>query len=161
MSEAWGPSNLAAYIEAHGIDAEIVPMTMDTPTVAAAALALGVDATQIIKSVLFLVKDAPVLVIARGAATVDRRPIADEYGVGKKQVKLADRETVLRVTGYPAGGVPPFGHLAPLPTLIDRRIQAMAVVYGGGGDDRTLLRVRPEELGRVTSGKWVALAGTG
>lgn len=157
MSDAWGPSDLAEYIRAHGIAAEIVPMTMDTPTVAAAALALGVDARQIIKSVLFLVKDAPVLVIACGEDNVDRGPIAGEYGVGKKQVKLADRETVLRVTGYPAGGVPPFGHRESLPTLIDRRIEAPAVVYGGGGDDHTLLRVTPGELARATGGKWVAL----
>jgi len=158
MSEARGPAELAAFIAARGIAAEIVPMTMETPTVAAAALALGVDANQIIKTVLFLVRDAPVLAIACGEAAIDRRPIADEHGVGKKQVKLVDRDTVLRVTGYPAGGVPPFGHLAPLPTLIDGQIQAMAVVYGGGGDDRTLLRITPEELGRVTSGKWVELS---
>lgn len=157
-SGARGPSDLAAFIAERGIAAEIVPMTMETPTVAAAALALGVDTGQIIKTVVFLVKDAPVLVIACGEETVDRRPVADEYGVGRKQVKLADRETVLRVTGYAAGGVPPFGHLLALPTLIDRRIRDMAVVYGGGGDDRTLLRVTPEELGRATGGKWIGQA---
>jgi prolyl-tRNA editing enzyme YbaK/EbsC (Cys-tRNA(Pro) deacylase) len=158
MAEQRGPSDLAAYISERGIAAEIVPMEMETPTVPAAALALGVDASQIIKSVLFLVKDEPVLVIARGDANVDRRPVADEYGVGKKQVKLADRETVLAVTGYAAGGVPPFGHLQPLPTLVDWRIRDMDVVYGGGGDDRTLLRIKPDELARATSGKWIALS---
>lgn len=157
MSELRGPADLAAFIAENGIAAQIVPMTMETPTVAAAARALGVDPSQIIKSVLFLVKDAPALVIGCGEAAVDRRPIADECGVGKKQVKLADRATVLRVTGYAAGGVPPFGHIAPLPTLIDTRIQAMDVVYGGGGDERTLLRITPEELARATRGKWIGL----
>jgi prolyl-tRNA editing enzyme YbaK/EbsC (Cys-tRNA(Pro) deacylase) len=158
MSAVRGPSDLAVFIAERGIAAEVAPMTMETPTVAAAARALGVDANQIIKTVLFLVKEEPVLVIACGEETVDRRPVADEYGVGKKQVKLADRETVLQVTGYAAGGVPPFGHLAPLPTLIDGRIRDMAVVYGGGGDDRTLLRVTPDELARATAGKWIALS---
>lgn len=158
MSDARGPSDLAAFIAERKVAAAIVPMTMETPTVAAAALALGVDAIQIIKTVLFLVRDAPVLVIACGEENVDRRGIAAEYGVGKKQVKLADRETVMRVTGYRAGGVPPFGHRAALPTLIDCRIREMAVVYGGGGDDRTLLRVTPEELGRATGGKWIVFA---
>ena len=157
MSAPRGPSDLAAFVAERNIRAEIVPMALETPTVAAAAAALGVESTQIIKTVLFLVKDEPVLVIASGEENVDRRPLADEFGVGKKQVKLADRETVLAVTGYAAGGVPPFGHLALLPTLIDWRIEQMNVVYGGGGDDHTLLRVTPEELGRATRGKWIAL----
>jgi prolyl-tRNA editing enzyme YbaK/EbsC (Cys-tRNA(Pro) deacylase) len=158
MSDARGPSDLQKVIGERGIAAEIVPMAIETPTVAAAARALDVDAMQIIKTVLFLVKEEPVLVIACGEENVDRRPVAKEYSVGKKQVRLADRETVLRVTGYAAGGVPPFGHLTELPALIDWRIRDMGVVYGGGGDDRTLLRVTPEELGRVTSGKWIALS---
>lgn len=153
------PQDLARFIATHGIAAEIVPMNAETPTVPAAAAALGVATAQIIKSLLFLIKDQPVLVIASGDTVVDRRPLADRFGVGKKQVKLADPETVLRLTGYPAGGVPPFGHRADLPALLDRAVLAWDVVYGGGGDDRTLLRVAPGELSRATGAEWVELGG--
>ena len=77
----------------------------------AAAAALGVAPGQIIKSLLFLVRDEPVLVIASGDTLVDWAVLASRYGIGKKQVKLADAETVLRLIGYPVGGVPPFGHV--------------------------------------------------
>lgn len=159
MAEVCGPRDLARFIAEYGIAAELVPMDVETSTVPAAAAALGVEPGQIIKSLLFLVRDAPVLVIASGAAAVDRRPIAERFGVGKKQVKLADAETVLRLTGYPAGGVPPFGHAsrAALPTLLDRRVLAWDAVYGGGGDDHTLLRIAPGELARVTGAEWVEL----
>ncbi len=149
--------SLARFIAAHGIAAEVVPMAVETPTVPAAAAALGVSPQQIIKSLLFLVRDQPVLVIASGETLVDRSVLAARYGVGKKQVKLADAATVLRLTGYPAGGVPPFGHPAPLPTLLDRAVMAWDVVYGGGGDDHTLLRIAPEELARVTGAEWITL----
>lgn len=149
---------LARFIAAHRIAAEIVPMTVETPTVPAAAAALGVSPQQIIKSLLFLVRDQPVLVIASGETLVDRGVLAARYGVGKKQVKLADAATVLRLTGYPAGGVPPFGHLMPLPTLLDRAVAAWDVVYGGGGDDHTLLRITPGELARVTGAEWITLS---
>lgn len=152
------PTDLTAFIAAHGIAAEIVPMTVETPTVLAAAAALGVAPAQIIKSLLFLVRDRPVLVIASGETPVDRGVLAARYGVGKKQVRLADAETVLRLTGYPAGGVPPFGHPEPLPTLLDRAVAAWDAVYGGGGDDHTLLRVAPGELARVTAAEWVEIA---
>jgi Cys-tRNA(Pro) deacylase len=151
------PVDLARFIEAHHIAATIVPMHVDTPTVPAAAEALGVQPAQIIKTLVFLVKESPTIVIASGDTTVDRRPIADRFGTGKKQVKLADAETALRVTGYAIGGVPPFGHVTAAPVLLDQRIRSWEVVYGGGGDDRTLLRVTPEELARVTNSEWIAL----
>ncbi len=158
MTDPLTPTDLAAYIAAHGIAAEIVPMAVETPTVPAAAAALGVEPGQIIKSLLFLVRDRPVLVIASGETKVDRGVVAGRYGVGKKQVKLADAATVLQLTGYPAGGVPPFGHPQPLPTLLDRAVAKWNVVYGGGGDDHTLLRIAPGELARVTGAGWVTLA---
>ena len=151
------PSDLAVHIREAGIAAEIVPMTVETPTVPAAAAALGVTAAQIIKSLLFIVRDAPVLVIASGDAIVDRRVLAERHGVGKKQIKLADAATVLALTGYPVGGVPPFGHRQPVPALLDAAIRGWEVIYGGGGDDRTLLRVTPHELARVTGGEWITL----
>ena len=88
---------------------------------------------------------------------VDRRALADRFGVGKKQIRLADAQTVLEKTGYPAGGVPPVGHPAPLPVLIDRAVMQWDVVFGGGGDDRTLLRIGPAELQRVVNGELIDL----
>lgn len=152
------PADLARFMAEHGIDAQIVPMTMETPTVPAAAAALGVQAAQIIKTLLFLVKDEPVLVIASGDTVVDRRPLAGRYGVGKKQVKLADPETVMRVTGYAVGGVPPFGHVTSAPVFLDEQIRIWEVVYGGGGDDHTLLRIPTSELVRITLGQWIAFS---
>lgn len=157
MTLLFTPIDLAGFIAEHNIAAEIVPMHVDTPTVPAAAAAVGVATSQIIKSLLFLIQGEPVLVIASGETVVDRRPLADRFGVGKKQVKLADPETVLALTGYPAGGVPPFGHPAALPTLLDRAVMAWDVIYGGGGDDHTLLRIAPGELARVTAATWLDL----
>jgi prolyl-tRNA editing enzyme YbaK/EbsC (Cys-tRNA(Pro) deacylase) len=98
-----------------------------------------------------------VFMISSGDTPADRRPIADRFGVGKEQVKLADAETVLRLISYPAGGVPPFGHAAAVAILLDRAVLAWDVIYGGGGDDHTLLRIAPVELERVTEAKWVDL----
>jgi prolyl-tRNA editing enzyme YbaK/EbsC (Cys-tRNA(Pro) deacylase) len=151
------PEDLAGFIAREGIAAELVPMNVETPTVPAAAAALGVTSAQIIKSLLFLVREEPVLVIARGDATVGRRALADRFGVGKKQIKLADAETVRTILGYPVGGVPPFGHTTAVPVLLDRSVQAWDVVYGGGGDDHMLLRIAPEELARATKAEWIEL----
>ena len=153
------PTDFARFIAEHRIEAQIVPVGMETPTVPAAAAALGVQTAQIIKTLLFLVKDLqPVVVIASGETIVDRRALAERFGVGKKQVKLADPQTVVRITGYPVGGVPPFGHVMSAPVFLDERIRAWEVVFGGGGDDHTLLRVPTAELARITLGEWIAFS---
>jgi prolyl-tRNA editing enzyme YbaK/EbsC (Cys-tRNA(Pro) deacylase) len=153
------PADLARFIHDEGIAAEPVIPALSTPTVPAAAAALGVSTDQIIKTLLFVIRDEPVLVIARGATLVDRRALTDRFKVGKKQIKLADAATVLRLTGYPVGGVPPFGHVTRVPALLDKAILAWDVVYGGGGDDHTLLRITPQELARVVCGEWIDLDG--
>lgn len=156
--------NLAQFIKKHAIAAELVRPERETPTVALAALALDCQTEQIVKSVLFLIKDgeqsAPVLVIINGTDPVDFRKLADLFQVGRKRIRLAPADVVLAYTGYPAGGVPPFGFPKPLPTCIDPRVFEQVVVYGGGGDDRTMLRIAPAELLRVTAGQVVDLRQT-
>jgi prolyl-tRNA editing enzyme YbaK/EbsC (Cys-tRNA(Pro) deacylase) len=150
-------ADLARFIADHGIAATLLTPETETPTVPAAAKALGVSERQIIKSLLFVIRDEPLLVIASGAALVDRRALAERFGTGKKQVRLADAATVLRLTGYPVGGVPPFGHLVPVSVLLDTAIRQWDAVYGGGGDERTLVKLTPAELARATNGEWIGL----
>lgn len=155
------PADLDQYIRNHGIAAALVSPPHETPTVPLAAQAMGCDEAQIIKSVVFLVKGdggpQPTLVITNGTATVDYRKLATLLGVGRKRLRLATAEEVLAITSYPAGGVPPFGFPEPLPTLVDADVMQQPLVYGGGGDERTLLRIAPAELVRVTGGRVVAV----
>jgi prolyl-tRNA editing enzyme YbaK/EbsC (Cys-tRNA(Pro) deacylase) len=157
-------ATLALFIEQYAIEAVLVQPDQDTPTVALAALALGCQTDQIVKSVLFLLRDGqqanPVLVITNGTAQIDFRKLADLFQIGRKRIRLAPADVVLACTGYPAGGVPPFGFPQPLPTYIDRHVFDQAVVYGGGGDDRTMLRITPAELLRASSGQVVEVRQT-
>jgi prolyl-tRNA editing enzyme YbaK/EbsC (Cys-tRNA(Pro) deacylase) len=108
---------------------------------------------QIIKSILFIVNGQPVLAIACGVSAINRRAIADLYGVGKKRIKLASPVTVLEISGYEVGAMPPFGHRQPLTTLVDRRVLDFADAYAGGGAENVLLQLNPQEILRVTRAK--------
>ena len=146
-------ADLQRFIQAQEIEATILPLNEHTPTVPDAARALAVEPEQIIKSLVFLVKDEPLLVINNGLAKVDRRKVADRLGVGKKQVKFASAEQALELTGYVVGSMPPFGHRRKLPTFIDPAIIEFEVIFGGGGDINAMLRLTPGELLRVTGGE--------
>jgi Cys-tRNA(Pro) deacylase len=141
---------LQRFIDSRGIDAVILPMAAHTSTVADAARELGVDTDRIIKSLVFVVKDQPLLVINNGTARVDRKKLAAVLGVGRKHVKFADAEQALSVTGYVVGSMPPFGHLRKLRTLVDRTVTRLDRIYGGGGAIDAMMRLTPAELLRVT-----------
>ena len=143
------PADLARYIAANGIAARLITDIGETPTVPAAATALGVGVDEILKTLLFYVRGEPVVVISHGVEPVPARALADHFGVGKRQIKLARPQQVLAETGYPVGGVPPIGHCCPHPALMAQSILDYQVVYGGGGDDKTMLRIPVTELLRL------------
>ena len=145
-----GVYELGEYMQAHGIQGEILHLSVTTPTVEAAALAVSAMPEQIIKSILFMVDEQPVLAIACGKSIIDRRVIADLYGVGKKRVKLATPDMVIDISGYEVGAMPPFGHRQPLTTLIDPRVLDSPESYAGGGAVDALVRLNPQEILRVT-----------
>ena len=147
------PLDLQGWMQDHAIPGELLQLNVPTPTVESAAQAVNAGAEQIIKSILFLVDDQPVLAIACGLSNIGRRAIADLYGVGKKRVKLASPEKVLDVSGYEVGAMPPFGHRQPLVTLIDRKVLDVSEAYAGGGAENTLVRLNPHDILRVTGAK--------
>jgi len=133
-----------------GIPGEILILEIPTPTVEIAAQAVGVQPRQIIKSVLFDVLDEGVLTISCGNRLVERRAIADLYGVGRKRVRLASPEVVLALTGYAVGSVPPFGHRQRLRTLLDPGVLEFSEIYAGGGSHNALVRLHPRDILRIT-----------
>ena len=144
------PADLTAFIQQHNLDAEILHLDSPTPTVETAAQAVGVVPYQIVKSILFTIRDQPVMAISCGLYLVDRRVIGKRYGVGRKVVKMGTPETVLSFTGYPVGGVPPFGHLQAIPTLLDQKVLRHETVYAGGGEHNVLMRLRSADILQVT-----------
>jgi Cys-tRNA(Pro) deacylase len=153
------PDDLARFIASQGIRARLIPNVGDTATVPLAAAALGVRPEQILKTLLFYIAGEPVVVISHGEAPVSVRALADHAGVGKRQVKLARPEQVLAETGYPVGGVPPVGHRRAHPVLMAESILAYDVLYGGGGDDRTMLEIAASELLRLHEPTLLPLTG--
>lgn len=158
-----GEGDVARYIERHRLDAELVYPTSPTPTVPDAARALGVEPGSIVKSLLFLVRgdegaEEAVLAITAGEARVAYPRLAQVLDVSRRRVRLASAVETLTISGYAVGGVPPFGHRAPLPTLVDSLSVARgSTVYGGGGSDRALLRVPVDTLLDATGARYVPL----
>ena len=151
-------SDLQNFIDENKIQATILPMKAHTLTVEDAARALDVEASQIIKSLVFHVDGTPLLVINNGLDRVDRRKLAAYLNVGQKRVKFAAPDQVFDITGYIVGSMPPFGHKQKLRTLVDPGVTRQEVIYGGGGDIDAMLRLKPAELLAATRAEVTGLS---
>ncbi|WP_233612306.1 aminoacyl-tRNA deacylase [Corallococcus sp. AB045] len=142
---------LERYLRDSQVAATLINPGSDMPTVPLAAAALGVAPAQIVKTIVFEgKKDASraCLAIAPGDIRIATAKVAAALQL--TQLKLASAQTVLRLTGYAVGGVPPVGHATPLPVVIDSRVLPYDVVFGGGGDDQHMLRISPRDIQRLT-----------
>lgn len=156
-------ADLTRFIQDNDVDGEIIFLPDETPTVEAAADAVGVAPQQILKSLLFVIKEGeddlrPLLVIANGLSRVSYKRLAEHEGVSRRQVRIARPTQVEAMTGYAVGTVPPFGHPRRLPTLIDEGVLAQSEVYAGGGAINALLRLDAAELQRILQAEVVPLA---
>ena len=55
-------------------------------------------------------------------------------------------------TGYPIGGVPPFGHATPLPVFVDPDLLAFDEVWAAAGTWHDVFAIAPADLVRASGG---------
>jgi len=113
---------------------EVVKLEVPVRTVREAARAVGVGEDKIIKTIVVNCGGEFRAYILRGTKRLDVKSLG---------CRLATPEEVLSVTGYPVGGVPP---VLNIPVFIDEELLNEDYVYGGGGDDHSLLRFKPRVL---------------
>jgi prolyl-tRNA editing enzyme YbaK/EbsC (Cys-tRNA(Pro) deacylase) len=142
------PNDLADFIRAHALEAEIVAPGVPMPTVDTAAAAMRVAPEQIFKSILFQTRDGRcVLVVASGNQRIDVSRV--EALTGLSSLQLAKPGVARAVTGYSPGGTPPVGHRTPLPVLVDSRVAAQEWGYAGGGRPELLVRIKSADIIRL------------
>lgn len=131
-------------------EARLQEFKQRTPTAGDAAEAIGCELDQIVKSLLFLCDDRPVLVLVPGSYRADPSKIA--AAVGAKAARIATPAQVKSVTGFEVGGVAPFP-APPGEVLIERSLLSWSLVWVGAGSDRHMAGLAPTELLRLTKAR--------
>jgi Cys-tRNA(Pro) deacylase len=152
--------NVEVVVEAaaaRGVAIEPREFPEGTRTADDAARAIGVEVGQIVKSLVFLVGDRAVLALVSGANQLDERVLATLAG-GDGKARRADADAVRAATGFPIGGVPPFGHPTALPTFIDEDLLRFETVWAAAGTPRHNFGIRPDDLLAVTGATVAGLA---
>ena len=140
---------------AAGLAIEPVTFPDGTKTAADAAAAIGVDVGQIVKSLIFAVDGHVVVAYVSGANQLDEAKLAAV--AGGDRCGRVDADTVRTVTGFPIGGVPPFGHATPVPAFIDADLLTFDEVWAAAGTWHDVFAIAPADLVAASGGTVVDL----
>lgn len=150
--------NVTRVIEAGaalGVAVDTVRFPEGTKTAADAAAAIGCGVGQIVKSLIFGVDGDVVLAYVSGANQLDESKLA--AAAGGVECGRVDADVVRSATGFPIGGVPPFGHSTSLPVFIDPDLLEYDVVWAAAGTWNDVFSLTPDELVSASGGTVVDL----
>lgn len=111
----------------------------------------GCDLHSVVKSVVLVGKSASVLVVLPGDCRIDVKKLATI--AGKDSYKMASPEEVKNITGYPVGGVTPFGDMENVVKIVDESVFEMDSVNIGSGIAEIGINIGTDELRRIWDGE--------
>jgi Cys-tRNA(Pro) deacylase len=121
-----------------------------TKTAADAAAAIGVTVGQIVKSLVFGVDNEIVMALVSGSNQLDEKKLA--LAAGGAKCARVDADAVREATGYPIGGVPPFGHTTQLRVFVDPDLLQYDEVWAAAGTWNDNFGAAPADIVRVSGG---------
>ena len=124
-------------LHARGLEIEVRMLSDSARTAEEAAAAVGCEVGQIVKSLVFIRDEQPVMVLCAG----DRRVDARRLGLGR-----ASAEQARAATGFAIGGIPPLGHDAELDTLSDTSLRRFTTVWCAAGTPHAVFEVGVDAL---------------
>jgi Cys-tRNA(Pro) deacylase len=152
MTEPQHP-NVTRVVEAAraaGLAIETRRFPEGTKTAQDAASAIGVEVGQIVKSLVFGVDDEIVMALVSGANQLDEKKLAAAAGGAK--CSRVDADAVRSATGFPIGGVPPFGHSTQLRVFVDPDLLQYDEVWAAAGTWNDNFGAAPADIVRVAGG---------
>jgi Cys-tRNA(Pro) deacylase len=143
--------NVVRVVEAGkalGLEIQTRRFPEGTKTAQDAADAIGVAVGQIVKSLVFAVDGEIVMAYVSGANQLDENKLA--LAAGGAKCARVDADAVRAATGFPIGGVPPFGHSTTLRIFIDPDLLQYDEVWAAAGTWNDVFSIAPNDLVRAS-----------
>ena len=145
--------NVARVVEAArvaGLEIRTKRFPEGTKTAQDAANAIGVPVGAIVKSLVFGVDDEVVMALVSGSNQLDEKKLAAAAGGAK--CSRVDADAVRAATGFPIGGVPPFGHSTQLRVFVDPDLLQYDEVLAAAGTWNDVFGIEPRKLVEASGG---------
>jgi len=149
-------SRVIAAAADRGLAIDVAEFPQGTKTAVDAAAAIGCEPAAIVKSLVFLVDGEPVVALVPGDRRLDPTKLA--AAAGGSAAERASLDLVREVTGFVAGGTPPFGHTRPLRAFADPGLRIHDPVWAAAGTPTSVFPLPPAVLAAAASAVWADIA---
>ena len=143
-------SRVVSAAKERGLEISTKRFPEGTKTAADAATAIGVTVGQIVKSLVFGVDGEIVMALVSGSNQLDEKKLA--LAAGGAKCARVDADAVREATGFPIGGVPPFGHSTQLRVFVDPDLLQYDEVWAAAGTWNDNFGAAPADIVRVAGG---------
>ena len=120
-----------------GLDISVRVLQDSARTAAEAAQAVGCEVGQIVKSLVFIRGEDPLIVLCAG----DHRVASERMGL-----RVATADEARAATGFAIGGIPPLAHDQELETIIDQSLGRFETVWCAAGTPHAVFEVVTQAL---------------
>lgn len=161
MSEGSDQNGIQRVREAaarKGVELDVRVFDESTHTAADAAATVEADLGQIVKSLVFVAPAddgtlEPILCLVSGPNRVDLARLAAVTGA--RDIRRATAREAQELTGFVIGGIPPFGHIRSVRTIMDPDLGRFETVWAAAGTQTAVFPVPPATL-RILANATVA-----
>ena len=115
-----------------------------------AATALRCEVGAIVKSLLLRADDEFILCLVSGDKKCSLNKV--KKLTGKKDVCMANADSVKEHTGFTIGGVSPVGLIKSIEIMIDKELNRFQDIYAAAGHPNAIFRINLENLIKITKG---------
>jgi len=141
-----------------GVELDVRVFDESTHTAAGAAATVEADLGQIVKSLVFVAPAddgtlEPILCLVSGPNRVDLARLAAVTGA--RDIRRATAREAQELTGFVIGGIPPFGHIRSVRTIMDPDLGRFETVWAAAGTQTAVFPVPPGTL-RILANATVA-----
>ena len=141
------------YFSTYGIENKIMEFDVSSATVELAAIAVGVEGARIAKTLSFLVKDEPILIVVAGDGRVDNKKYKATFSA---KAKMLSHDQAAEMIGHAVGGVCPFAVNDGVRVYLDESLKRFETVFPACGSSNSAIELTIPELEKYSQfEKWV------
>ena len=131
------------YFNRFGIEDRVREFDVSSATVELAAEALHCEPCRIAKTLSFMGKEGPILIVAAGDAKIDNPKYKAQFGV---KAKMLTPEEVIELIGHAVGGVCPFAVNKGVSVYLDESLKRFDTVFPACGSSNSAIELSIPEM---------------
>lgn len=131
------------HLKKYGFEDRVKEFDVSSATVELAAKAVGVEPCRIAKTLSFMTKEGPILIITAGDARIDNKKYKAQFHV---KAKMLTPEEVIELVGHAVGGVCPFGIKEGVFVYLDESLKRFETVFPACGSANSAIKLTISEL---------------